>query len=116
MGAYGGPNAAPFSIVVGVKDRKNEDVQIPTEYELSQNYPNPFNPTTTVQYALKERSSVELVLYDILGREVKVLVKEEQEAGYYKVQLNAGRLASGIYIYRLQAGEYVDIKKMVLLK
>jgi hypothetical protein len=55
-------------------------------------------------------------LYDILGREVKVLVKEEQEAGYYKVQLNAGRLASGIYIYRLQAGEYVDIKKMVLLK
>jgi predicted outer membrane repeat protein len=107
MGAYGGPNAAPFSIVVGVKDRKNEDVQIPTD---------PFNPTTTIQYAIKERSSVELILYDILGRQVKILLNEEQDAGYYKINFNAGRLASGIYFYRLQAGNYVDIKKMVLLK
>jgi hypothetical protein len=89
---------------------------IVTEYNLQQCYPNPFNSSTTLQYSIKERSSVELVLYDILGREVKVFVNEEQDVGYYKINFNAGRLASGIYFYRLQAGNFVETKKMVLMK
>jgi len=83
---------------------------------LYQNYPNPFNPTTTIKYSIKERSSVELILYDILGARVAVLVNEEKDAGYYKVNFNAGQLASGIYLYRLQADSFIEIKKMILLK
>jgi hypothetical protein len=89
---------------------------IPAEFALYQNYPNPFNPSTTIQYSVKERASVELVLYDILGRQVVVLVNEEQDAGYYKINFNAGRLASGIYFYRIQAGNFIETKKMILLK
>jgi hypothetical protein len=85
-------------------------------FELSQNFPNPFNPSTIIQYGIKERSSVELRLYDILGAQVVVLVNEEQEAGYYKVNFNAGSLASGIYFYRIQAGDFIQTKKMILLK
>ena len=88
----------------------------PENFRLMQNYPNPFNPSTTIQYSIKEKSTVELVLYDILGRVVEVLIKEEQDAGYYKVDFNAERLTSGIYLYRLQAGSFVETKKMVLLK
>jgi parallel beta-helix repeat protein len=115
MGAYGGPNVASWNIVVDVED-EIEDFQTPTKFELSQNYPNPFNPSTTIQYSLKGRSPVELVLYDILGRQVVVLVNEEQDAGYYKIQFNAVTLASGIYFYRIQAGDFVQTKKMILLK
>jgi hypothetical protein len=115
MGAYGGPNTI-YWIVTAVEDDKNKDLQQPTEFSLSQNYPNPFNPSTTIQYSIKERTSVELVLYDILGREVEVLVNEEQDAGQYKINLNAGGLASGVYFYKIQAGEYAEVKKMILLK
>ena len=115
-------NIEPFSIP-GLKTEiideivsVNEVHNIPNAITLSQNYPNPFNPTTTIHYAIKERASVEIVLYDILGREVEVLVNEEQDAGYYKIDFNASRLASGIYFYRLQAGSFVETKKMVLLK
>jgi hypothetical protein len=100
------------SQTVGVEN----DLTLPTEFSLEQNYPNPFNPSTTIQYGIKERSSVELVLYDILGREVEVLVNEEQDAGYYKINFNAGRLASSIYFYRIKAGSFVETKKMVLVK
>ena len=93
-----------------------DELPLPTEFRLEQNFPNPYNPSTTIQYVIKERSSVELVLFDVLGREVEVLVNEEQDAGFYKVNFNAGRLASGIYFYRLQAGSFVDTKKMILLK
>lgn len=99
--------------VSGIDNQSNELV---TEYKLAQCYPNPFNSATTIQYSIKERSSVELVLYDILGRQVKVLIKENQDAGNYKVNFDAGYLASGIYLYRLNAGNYVETKKMVLMK
>jgi hypothetical protein len=89
---------------------------IVTEYNLQQCYPNPFNSSTTLQYSLKERSPLELVLYDILGSQVVVLVNEEQDAGNYKINFNAGRLASGIYFYRIKAGSFVETKKMVLMK
>jgi hypothetical protein len=96
----------------------------PKEFKLEQNYPNPFNPTTTIQYQIpaspksspKERTSVTLKVYDILGSEVATLVNEEQEAGYKEVQFNGSNFASGMYVYRIQAGEYISSKKMMLLK
>ena len=117
MGAYGGPNAASWNIIVtGIDEDKNKEIQTPIEFELAQNYPNPFNPSTTIQYSIKERSSVELIMYDILGAQVLVLVKEEQDAGQYKINFDAEQLASGIYLYRLRAGDFVQTKKMMLLK
>jgi hypothetical protein len=95
---------------------ENNLSQIPVEYSLAQNYPNPFNPTTTIVYGLRERANVELKLFDVLGREVETMVNSEQPAGYYEVEFNASRLASGIYFYRLQAGDFVESKKMVLLR
>lgn len=88
----------------------------PTEFKLEQNYPNPFNPTTTIQYQLPQDSKVILKVYDILGSEVAALVNEEQEAGYKEVKFDAINIASGIYVYRLQAGDYISSKKMMLLR
>jgi len=94
----------------------DEGNQLPVEFSLEQNYPNPFNPVTTIKYSIMERLPVELVLYDILGRVIKVLVNDEKDAGYYKIEFNAGNLASGVYLYKLQAGDFVETKKMVLMK
>jgi hypothetical protein len=88
----------------------------PLEFSLEQNYPNPFNPTTIIQYSIKEKSPVELVLYDMLGSQVKVLVNEEQDAGDYDIEFNAVNLVSGIYFYKLKAGDFFETKKMVLMK
>ncbi len=91
-------------------------VDLPRDIALQQNYPNPFNPSTTIGYRLNNRGHVILTVYDLLGREIRVLVNGEQPAGAYQVRFDAGGLASGLYFYRLQAGQYVDIRKMVLLK
>jgi len=88
----------------------------PITFELFQNYPNPFNPTTTIKYGIPERTFIELIIYDILGKEVELLISEEQEAGYYEINFNAAILSSGIYLYRLQAGDFIQTKKMILLK
>jgi hypothetical protein len=85
-------------------------------YELSQNYPNPFNPATTIRYQLPKDGMVTLKVYDILGAEVVTLVNEEKAAGKYEVNFDASRLASGVYIYRIQVNEFNSVKKMVLLK
>jgi len=92
---------------------------IPKNFELMQNYPNPFNPTTTIEYSIpvKNKSNyVTLKIFDILGREVATLVNKRQKAGIYKVTFNAVNLTSGIYFYRLQTAEYVNVKKMILIK
>ena len=89
---------------------------VPNRIILSQNYPNPFNPSKTIKYGIPERSFVELRIYDILGREVTLLVNEQQEAGYYEINFNAAILSSGIYLYRLQAGDFIHTKKMILMK
>ena len=86
------------------------------EYALEQNYPNPFNPTTTIKYQLPKDGIVTLKVYDILGSEVATLVNEQKTAGRYEVSFDASKLASGVYIYKLQSGEYVSSKKMMLLK
>jgi hypothetical protein len=83
---------------------------------LAQNYPNPYNPTTVVSYQLPVAGAVRLVVYDILGREVAVLVDEKQGAGSYSAHWDARGFASGVYFYRLQAGEFAETKKMILMK
>ncbi len=91
-------------------------VSSPTAFALFQNYPNPFNPTTTIRYALPRSAKVVLAVYDVLGRKAMELVNETKGAGFYEVSLNASRLSSGTYFYRLQAGEYVETRKMALVK
>jgi hypothetical protein len=85
-------------------------------YRLLQNYPNPFNPTTTINYEMLTAGKVKLVVYDLLGSEVKVLVDEEKSAGRYEVTFDGSKLSSGIYFYQLKAGEFSETRKMVLLK
>ncbi|HVN49493.1 MAG TPA: T9SS type A sorting domain-containing protein [Bacteroidota bacterium] len=89
---------------------------LPEKFLLLQNYPNPFNPTTTIRYQLPAASNVSLKVYDILGREVAFLVNEKQNAGAHQVSFNANKLSSGAYFYKIQAGTYISVKKMVLLK
>jgi hypothetical protein len=81
-----------------------------------QNYPNPFNPSTRVTYAIPLWEKVKLTVYDVLGRVVKVPVNEYKQAGTYTVEFNASDLPSGVYMYKLEAGNFVDTKKMVLIK
>jgi hypothetical protein len=83
---------------------------------LGQNYPNPFNPTTVIKYQLPKSRHVTLKVYDIIGKEVAVLVDEQKNAGSYQVTLNDFRLASGVYLYQLKAGNFVETKKLILLK
>lgn len=89
---------------------------IPIVYSLHQNYPNPFNSSTTIRYGLPERSFVQFSVYDQLGRTVTRLINEIQERGYHEINFDASHLPSGIYIYRLQAGEFIDNKKLLYLK
>jgi hypothetical protein len=84
--------------------------------ELLQNYPNPFNPSTTIRYALPARSHVTLSVLNALGQSVATLVNENQEAGYHTAEFNGSGLASGVYFYRLQAGEFEKGRRLVLLK
>ncbi len=88
----------------------------PAKYNLSQNYPNPFNPSTTIKYELPNNGFVSLKVYNILGREVASLINKNQNAGAYTINFNASNLASGIYYYRIHAGNYTQTKKMILLK
>ncbi len=91
-------------------------VKKPTEYALMQNYPNPFNPTTVIRYQLPTASWVRLEVFDVLGKQVASLVNSAQTAGDYSVLFNASTLSSGVYFYRLQAGSFVQTKKMLLIK
>jgi hypothetical protein len=100
--------------VIGVEE-ENYDLGL-TNFKLNQNYPNPFNPSANIQYAIGSRQFVTLKAYDILGKEVAVLVKEEKRAGEYEVQFDGTGLSSGIYFYQLKAGDYLETKKMILLK
>jgi hypothetical protein len=88
----------------------------PTYFTLEQNYPNPFNPSTVISYQLPVSSEVTLKVYDVLGNEVATIVDEYRDAGSYDVTFNASQLASGMYVYKLQAGDFVETKKMLFMK
>ena len=89
---------------------------VPKEFTLKQNYPNPFNPTTKIDFVLPEKSFVDLKVYNILGKEIKTLVYDEKPAGYYEIEFNAEGLPSGVYLYKIKAGQFSETKKMLLLK
>ena len=97
---------------------------IPNGFALQQNYPNPFNPSTTIRYSIpdviasetKQSQFVSLKVYDVLGNEVATLVNEEKSVGSYEVDFNAAGLSSGIYFYKLQAGSFIETRKMILLR
>ncbi|MDP2209377.1 MAG: T9SS type A sorting domain-containing protein, partial [Bacteroidota bacterium] len=89
---------------------------IPEKFALNQNYPNPFNPTTTIQFDLPKASFVTLKVYNVLGQEVAILVNEKREAGRYEVEFNASALSSSVYFYRLVAGDFMAVKKFILMK
>ena len=107
MGAY----ESEYPVRVG-----DEHSGLPTEFTLFQNYPNPFNPSTKIKYSIPEISKIQLTLFNLLGEEIITLVNDEKSAGNYSVDFNASSLPSGVYFYQLKAGEFIQIKKMILIK
>jgi len=101
------------SIITSVK---NHFQKIPEKFALRQNYPNPFNPTTIIEYDLPKDSRVKILVFDMLGRQVRMLVDEEKSGGSYKVEFNANNLSSGVYFYHLQTNEFAQTKKLVLMR
>lgn len=104
------------SPVVTSIEKENLNLKQPSDTQLLNNYPNPFNPTTTISYQLSTLSDVSLKVFDILGREIAILVNEQQQAGKYSVRWDASGATSGIYFYRLQAGTYSTTQRMILMK
>ncbi|MBP1658260.1 MAG: hypothetical protein H6Q31_2861, partial [Bacteroidetes bacterium] len=90
--------------------------EAPSTYALAQNYPNPFNPSTTIRYELPKSSTVRLSVYDLLGREVSVLVNESRNAGVHETTYDAAGLSSGVYFVRMQAGSFVETKTLLLIR
>lgn len=109
---------APYYNIGGMVTDLGEDVNLlmPLEYNLEQNYPNPFNPETEIKFDIMNSGFVSLKVYDILGNLVSELINKEMNAGSYKVNFNAANFASGVYIYKLQSGDFISSKKMLLLK
>jgi len=89
---------------------------IPSNFILYQNYPNPFNPSTYISFDLPRNVKVKVSVYDVLGRLVKVLVDGEMPAGKHRIEFRGDGLPSGVYFYRLEAGDFMDVKKMMLIK
>ena len=102
-----------FDVVLGIND---ELAGLPEEYHLYQNYPNPFNPVTVIKYALPQASDISLVIYNLRGQEVRRWDIPGQPAGNHQVSWDAPNIASGVYLYRLIAGDFLQTRKMVLLR
>lgn len=108
-------------VIDGIKygniiDAVNFSSKVINNYSLYQNYPNPFNSTTTISFDLPKSANVKLTIYNLLGQEIEKLINEHKESGNYKINWNANNLPSGIYLYRLETDNYVESKKMTLLK
>ena len=101
-----------IGLTTGIEQTSNT----PKEYKLYSNYPNPFNPTTVIKFGIPKNSSVKLIVYDILGREVAILVNEKLNAGLYECIFDGTGLTSGVYFYRIKAGEFIETKKMLMIK
>jgi hypothetical protein len=104
------------SILIVITGNKNKDVDAPSDYELGQNYPNPFNPNTNIEFKIPKEGMVTLKVYDILGHELTVLMDEKLHPGKFNVRWDADNFPSGVYYYKLQAGDFSETKKMILLK
>jgi hypothetical protein len=109
-------NSFPTGTAMRSKIVSVESTSFITDYVLEQNYPNPFNPSTTIKFGLPEKSNVVLTVYNSLGAEVATLVNEVREAGSYEVEFNADNFSSGIYYYKIASGNFVETKKMILLR
>ena len=113
----GGSDTQTFTInVMSATDVELIGQQIPDHFDLFNNYPNPFNPSTRIRFAVPEISNVKIEVYNLTGEKVTTLINEIKSAGYYEVNFNAVKLASGIYFYRIEAGSFIQVKKMLLLK
>src|SRR4030095_4956555 len=104
---------ARWVVPIGIKPVSTE---IPKEFNLYQNFPNPFNPNTKINFDLPKGSDVKIVIYDLLGRETAVIANEQLDAGKYSVDFDASSFASGVYFYRITAGDYTNIRKMMIVK
>jgi len=104
---------ARWTVMIGIE---NISTEIPKEYKLYQNFPNPFNPQTNINFDIIKNGNVSIVVYDLLGREVETIVNQEMSPGRYKVDFNATNYASGMYIYKIVTGDFVDVKKMLIVK
>ena len=114
---HGGPNGVGMSGIIHVQavTDVNDKVAI-TDYKLKQNYPNPFNPTTTIEYSIPKGDIVTLKVYSVLGTLEKTIISKYQPAGNYHINFNGSDLASGVYFYQLITGNFMSVKKMILLK
>lgn len=110
------PSMNQMPVWTNIPSNVTVDTDVPLSFSLSQNYPNPFNPSTMINYQLPTSNLVTLKVFDIVGREVVTLVNEQLEAGSYQTSFNAQGLSSGLYFYQLRAGNYSEVKKMILLK
>jgi hypothetical protein len=108
----GPPSVELSGTPVGIKD----EPEIPTTYSLDQNYPNPFNPSTTIRYGLPEKAHVLLSVFNILGQQVASLFEGEEEAGFHEVRFDAAGLSSGVYYCKITAGEFVQTRKLLLVR
>lgn len=105
-----------FNGTFSYSDEVNVDVTGPLQFELAQNYPNPFNPSTTIKFSIPQSSNVTLKLFNTLGQEVKTLLNQNMESGVHTINFDASELNSGIYFYRLDAGQFSEVRKMTLIK
>ena len=121
---FNGEQDVYYGRITNITDVVTGDDNLPATFSLAQNYPNPFNPTTAIQYEMRDGGFVSLKVYDLLGREVATLVNEKKAPGTYQVTWNAsgqarqtaGGLATGVYYYRLSAGSFTEMKKLLLLR
>jgi len=109
-------NTSMFSLPYAVSTNVKQTVLNPVRFSLEQNYPNPFNPTTTIKYQIPELSFLTIKVYDVVGNEITALVNEEKQIGSYEVNFDATGIPSGVYFYRLQAEDFAETKKMVLIR
>jgi hypothetical protein len=112
----GGRDVWLIKIAPDPQNIKSKKKTLVSSYRLSQNYPNPFNPTTDIEFSIPKSEFVTLKVYNILGEEVITLISEKLTIGKYKYEWDASNLSSGIYFYRIQAGDFVETKKMILIK
>ena len=104
---------ARWTTPIGIQNITSE---LPTEYKLHQNFPNPFNPVTNINFDIIKSGVVKITVYDLLGREVETLVNQDMSPGRYKLDFNAANYASGMYLYKITTNDFVDVKKMLIVK